>query len=304
MAVYKVLQDIEAEDKLIGPLGLKGFVYVMIAGFLGFLNFKIFISSELGYFRLLLILIFGLPMFLFVVLASPLGREQPTEVWLLSRIRFLLKPKLRIWNQSGISQFVTVTAPKKDERQLTKSYTQSEVASKLKSLAMAMDTQTATTTNIAPDITPADDILDEQNNPVAQHFWDLLKIKEAERKQELSKKITSGELATKPAPATPPKAETVEGLAEIQKGLPAYRLAANEDELSHRFAAAEAAFRAQHTPDAPNIIKPEVTVANQAAKLELAQSGNDLSVASIANLANRQPDAKKIGDSEVVVSLH
>lgn len=300
MAVYKVLQDIEAEDKLLGPLTLKGFIYVVIAAFLGFINFKIILSTELGYFRFLLLLLFGLPMLLFVVLASPLGREQPTEVWLLSRIRFLLKPKIRIWNQSGVSQLVTITAPKKAERQLTKSYTQSEVASKLKSLAMSMDAESHVTNDIAPDITPADDILDEQNNPTAHHFGDLLKIKEAERKQELSSKVSSGVITTEPA-TVKAKEDTLDGLSVDQRGRPAYRLAGSEAELSRRFAAAEAAFRSEGSLDKE---EPLVTAANQAAKLELAQSGNDLSVASIASLANRRPEATKASPNEVIVSLH
>ncbi|HLG90757.1 MAG TPA: hypothetical protein VI336_01165, partial [Candidatus Saccharimonadales bacterium] len=62
MAVYKVIQDIEAEDKLVGPLTLKGFIYALIAGFLAFINFKLVISTELGYFRWPLLLIFALPM--------------------------------------------------------------------------------------------------------------------------------------------------------------------------------------------------------------------------------------------------
>ncbi|MBI4033888.1 hypothetical protein HY379_02715 [Candidatus Saccharibacteria bacterium] len=47
-----------------------------------------------------------------------------------------------------------------------------------------------------------------------------------------------------------------------------------------------------------------MTVASQAAKLELAQSGNDLSVASIQKLANRQPRVQQVGPGEVVITLH
>src|ERR1051325_10816577 len=107
MAVYKVIQDIEAEDKLLGPLTLKGFIYALIAGALAFINFRLLLAPELGVVRWVLILVFLFPMLLFGVLASPLGREQPTEVWLLARVRFFLKPRRRIWDQSGISQLVT-----------------------------------------------------------------------------------------------------------------------------------------------------------------------------------------------------
>ena len=91
MAVYKVIQDIEAEDKLLGPLTLKGFIYAAIAALLAFINFRLLFAGALGPLRWFFVLLFLFPMFLFMILASPLGREQPTEVWLLSRVRFLIK---------------------------------------------------------------------------------------------------------------------------------------------------------------------------------------------------------------------
>src|SRR3989304_7286809 len=135
MAVYKVIQDIEAEDKLLGPLTFKGFVYALIAGLLAFINFRLVVATGLGDFRWGIILILSLPMILFGVLAAPLGRDQPTEIWILSHVRFLLKPRKKIWDQSGISNLVTITAPQKIERQLTKGLSQKEVRSRLKTLA-------------------------------------------------------------------------------------------------------------------------------------------------------------------------
>jgi hypothetical protein len=76
MAVYKVIQDVESEDKLIGPLTLKGLIYAAITFLTAFINFKLlYLGTPIKW-----PLIFGLaiPMVLFAVLASPLGREQPT----------------------------------------------------------------------------------------------------------------------------------------------------------------------------------------------------------------------------------
>src|SRR5438105_15750180 len=122
MAVYKVIQDIEAEDKLVGPLTFKGLIYAAITVGLGFINFKIMSTSALGPLKWGLVFIFLLPMLLFGVLASPLGGDQPTEVWLLSRIKFMLKPHLRIWNQLGLIELVRITVPKKIDKQLTKGF--------------------------------------------------------------------------------------------------------------------------------------------------------------------------------------
>jgi hypothetical protein len=211
MAVYKVIQDIEAEDKLLGPLTLKGFIYAGIAGSCAFIEFRLlFIGTPLKW---LFLLIFAVPMLLFGVLASPLGREQPTEVWLLSRIRYFLKSRKRVWDQEGSDDLVIITAPKKQEIHLTKDLSPKEVQSRLKTLALTLDTRGWAIKNVDVDIgaqaakeaedqqsdrliaasgvaqeTPvvdvqaADDIMDEKHNPTAQKFEAMMQRAEAERK--------------------------------------------------------------------------------------------------------------------------
>ncbi len=291
MAVYKVLQDIEAEDKLVGPLTLKGFIYAAAASVLGFINFKLLISTS-GNFKWLLILIFLPPMILFGVLASPLGRQQPTEVWLLARIRFLLKPRKRLWDQTGISKLVTITAPIKVEKPRTKGLSETEVHSRLQTLALTLDSRgwaiknlrlpisdesegsdrLITPTVITPiaadtDIDASDDILDEQNNPTAQNFAALMKEADASRKLDTAKIIGKArEEAAAESVKTVVKSE-VKSQTKTEKTKP------------------------------PKV----VTRREQADKLELAQSGSALSVASVAKLANR---IQQIGPNEVVISLH
>lgn len=215
MAVYKVIQDIEAEDKLLGPLTLKGFIYAIIAGTSAFIEFRLMlIGTPLKWPFMFL---FAIPMILFGVLASPLGREQPTEVWLLSRIRFFLKPRLRIWDQSGIQDLVTITVPKKKELHLTKDLSPDEVQSRLKTLAMTLDTRGWAIKNVdvnlstpesqvqnatlesdrliggfgvpqqmpVVDVHAADDIMDEKNNPTAKKFEAMMKSADEERKRGL-----------------------------------------------------------------------------------------------------------------------
>jgi hypothetical protein len=230
MAVYKVIQDVEAEDKLLGPLTLKGFIYAGVAGLCGFIEFRLLlIASPIKW---PFILIFALPMFLFGVLASPLGREQPTEVWLLSRIRFFLKPRQRIWDQSGLQELVTITAPKKVERQLTKNLDQTEVQSRLKTLALTLDTRGWAVKNVdvnlgsedkrevidqdsdrligsadlpqpteTTDVHAADDILDEKNNPTAKKFEAMMQKAEVNRKHGVLSAIK--DLVDKDQPAGP-----------------------------------------------------------------------------------------------------
>jgi hypothetical protein len=227
MAVYKVIQDVESEDKIVGFLTLKTFIYALITGALLYINIRLLMASVLGPLRYVFILILSLPMFMFGILAAPLGGEQSTEVWILARVRFYLKPRLRIWNQSGVLELVTVTVPKRLERQLTKNFTQREVRSRLKALATTMDSRGWAVRNVAvnlsvnpsyldivepesdrlaagsnlpqtqkaTDIHAADDIMDAQSNPTAQHFEALMQQEDEKRKKQVSEIISNTQQA-------------------------------------------------------------------------------------------------------------
>lgn len=223
MAVYKVIQDIEAEDKLLGPLTLKGLIYAGITVLFGFLNFQLITSGAPIFIKVPLLIVMSMPMALFGVLASPLGRDQPTEVWLLAHLKFFLKPRQRIWDQSGLSQLVTITAPKQIERMLTKGYSAIEVQSRLKALSTTLDSRgwivknvninlnsqpdyvmsteessdrlitASTMTQEVPeiDVSANDDMLDENNNPTAQKFQSMMIQAEQKRKQDLENQIAA-----------------------------------------------------------------------------------------------------------------
>jgi hypothetical protein len=212
MAVYKVIQDIEAEDKLLGPLTLKQFIFAIISA--GFIFVAFMIVSKTG---LIYLAIPFLPFIIaFGVLAAPLSKDQPTDLWLAARIRFLLKPRKRIWDQSGIKELVTITVPKKEIKQLTKNLSQGEVKSRLEALADTLDSRGWAVKNVSlsncqnpafayayaggedrlidptslpsavedTTITNADDILDPYNNPTAQHFEEMVQASTAQHKAQ------------------------------------------------------------------------------------------------------------------------
>jgi hypothetical protein len=215
MAVYKVIQDIEAEDKFLGPLTLKQFIFAGITALCLYLGF-FFFTRNLWYLAMPLIPIIAIGAFL----AFPWGRDQPTEVWLLAKLRFYFKPRKRIWDQSGIQELVTVTAPKRDPTHYTDNLSQTEVRSRLRALAETIDSRGWAVKNvnlnmftpqtaaaiIAPesdrlvdasvlprevaqsDISAADDIMDAQNNPLA-HQLDVMinESKKSHREAALEK---------------------------------------------------------------------------------------------------------------------
>lgn len=136
MTSYKVIQDVEAEDKLIGPLTFRQFIYAGIAVLLGYLCYLL-LTHHAG---------FMVIVFLPIALASaffawPWGRDQPTEIWALAKIRFFFLPRRRIWDQSGTKELVTITAPKRIEENFTNGLSQVEVKSRLSVLANTLDSR-------------------------------------------------------------------------------------------------------------------------------------------------------------------
>ncbi len=230
MAVYKVIQDIEAEDKILGPLTLKSFVYALIAGGLAFVCVRLAISG-FGEAKWAVILLLLPPILVFGILAAPIGKDQPTEVWILSHLRFFVQNRKRIWDQTGVSELVTITAPKKIEKQLTKTFTREEVDSRLKALAATLDSRGWAVKNVTTDIYgqpdyflsgngdsdrlvgassvnqstavldvhESDDILDEQSNKTAQNFNQLMQKADNQRKEAMQNLINN-----------PPQAQTVD----------------------------------------------------------------------------------------------
>jgi len=222
MATYKVLQDIEAEDKLLGPLTLKQFIFAIITICLLFLTF--FIAQA----NILLAIPWLVPIAFFGFMATPIGRDQPNDVWLAARIRFLIKPRKRTWNQSGMEELVTINVPKKVEIQRSDGLSQTEVKSRLSALSSLMDTRGWAVKNsdtapnmaysyagampqygddrlidlsaFAPEIPtidakPSDDMLDPLNNMIAQRIDTAIKKQQSDKIESLKNNMRSGALA-------------------------------------------------------------------------------------------------------------
>lgn len=136
MAQYKVPQDVEAEDKFIGPLTFKQFLFAMATMVTGYLSFLV-LTSPLPW----LVILF-LPFFLIsLVFTIPWSKDQPTDLFLASRIRFLFMKRKRIWDQSGMKDLVTITVPKREVHYYTDGLTQEEVKSRFAALSNVVDSR-------------------------------------------------------------------------------------------------------------------------------------------------------------------
>ena len=135
MAQYKVPQDVEADDKLIGPFSFRQFVYLLITAGL--------IALAVGLFQIfpLLVIIPLPPVLLFLVLALPIKKDQPMETYLAAIVSYYLKPHNRVWTPGQRESTILITAPKIVEEVRTRDLSQEEATHRLSFLADIVDTE-------------------------------------------------------------------------------------------------------------------------------------------------------------------
>lgn len=135
MATYKVPQDVEADDKLIGPFTFRQFIYLMVvlgAVILAVMLFQVF--------PLLAIIPIPFGIF-FLVLALPIKKDQPMETYLAALISFYTKPNKRFWIPGLRESTILITAPKKKEAPRARDITSEEAGHRLSFLANIVDTE-------------------------------------------------------------------------------------------------------------------------------------------------------------------
>ena len=154
MAQYKVPQDVEADDKLLGPFSFRQFIYLLIAGGM--------IALAFGLFQIFpLLAIIPLPIvFFFAILALPLKKDQPMETYLAALVSFYLKPRKRFWIPGQRESTIQITKPKIIEKPRTRNISEEEAGHRLSFLAEIVDTEGRSIKNP----TMNDDIIAESSN--------------------------------------------------------------------------------------------------------------------------------------------
>lgn len=223
MAVYKVPQDVEAEDKLIGPFGFRQFIYLLIAGGAGGLTFLFFqVPPPVPFFSVLTIPV----ILVFVVLALPLRKDQPMEIYIAAVLRFMFKPKKRLWMNDGTAAGVIIDAPRVIAQHLSKEITQEEALDRLAYLSRIVDTRgwaaKGVDTAVGGTLARTDttdpfgniDVLDE-GSKLAQSFDSML----AKQRQETAGNIS--QILHPPSPQKPPESAATQKPAEKKPAVPA-----------------------------------------------------------------------------------
>lgn len=208
MATYKVPQDVEADDKLIGPFSFRQFIYLIIVAMAIALAWglaQLFIG--LAIIPLPIVLLFG-------ALALPLRKDQPMEIYLAAIVSFYLKPRKRLWDADGIDSMITITVPKIVEVQRSKGITSEDAEQRFRYLAGIVDTggwairgvdaqaspSTVFNNDVFVEAQSAEDVLDG-NNAVAQNF-NMMMNKETDRvRQQAIERMRQVPTAPVPTPA-------------------------------------------------------------------------------------------------------
>lgn len=335
MAVYKVPQDVEADDKLIGPFSFRQFIYLIIA--------VISIALAWGLAQLFIPLaIIPLPIIIFFgALALPLRKDQPMEIYLAAVVSFYLKPRKRLWQPDGIQSLVEITAPKVIEVQRAKDLSQMEAQQRLSYLADIVDTggwavrgvgMAAPNSAMQNDVYFAaqqtEDILDTKGG-VAQSFETMISEADSRRRQEVVERMhqpIQAVVAPSPTIIAPPIADPYANLASTTQ---AVEPSANDPHLTYN-PYPESIHQSVVTPLSEQPVMTAPVVAQAAPQLPVAPlppiqqnpapatsekvvspdiinlaNNSDLSIETIAHEAQRihQKEEQQLPEDEVVISL-
>lgn len=343
MAQYKVPQDVEADDKLLGPFSFRQFVYLMIAAglcFVAFLLFQIFP----------LLVIIPIPFIIFLgILALPLKKDQPMETYLSAVVDFYLKPQKRIWMPGQSDTSITITAPKNVEENRTKDLSQEEAGRRLSFLANIVDTEgyaiKETNSNLRDDIASEaaqiQDIYEVNHNytldhsleqsTAAHHAQLVEQMRNAINQKSIYGSATPAQApqishqTPVAAPVPSPTPASVPAAAIAPNPTPQYQAPAISIPTAMPTPAPapmQAPVQAPVQPSAPNIsasaatIQPDMAEIHEAlttpepepakepnAEMQALANNSDFSIETIAKQAKRIQE-KQSNDNEVYISLH
>ena len=185
MATYKVPQDVEAEDRLLGPFTFRQFVYLLIAAIAGAVAAALF-----QIFPLLAIL--PLPVIIFfLILALPLKKDQPMETYLAAIVSFYMKPNKRFWRPGQGETTIQITAPKIVEKSRTRDISEEEASHRLSFLSNLVDSEGYAirgnhngnfTENFIADTEDVNDFMDDSQN---QNLINLMQKEKVARHAEI-----------------------------------------------------------------------------------------------------------------------
>lgn len=225
MAVYKVPQDVEAEDKLLGPFSFRQFIYLVIAVLAGGLAYflgTIFIGLAL----------IPLPLaIIFLILALPLKKDQPMEVYAAAILAFYLKPRRKLWEPDGILTLVEFTNDGPAEKDYSPDITFNEARQRISYLSNLVDSngeiiksQTVANPSLQSDIvaesTQVEDIHDD-DAMINQKFDAMINRHNQARREQIIENLNLKDQQNTQTQAYQPQTDINPPLTYLQTAFPA-----------------------------------------------------------------------------------
>lgn len=140
---FKIPQNVQAEDKIVGPLTLK---QLIIVGVGGGIDYFIYISLAKVYLLTVWILPVAFVGLITTAVAFLKIKGIPFVQFMLLSIEYQFKPKIRTWMQGGGDVFISVTQPrpktKEELEQVKQQQRLPKDLSNLDELTRALNTQT------------------------------------------------------------------------------------------------------------------------------------------------------------------
>ncbi len=320
MASYKVPQDVEADDKLIGPFSFRQFIYLVIVA--------LAMAAAYGLSRIFIgLVILPLPIILFFgAIALPLRKDQPMEIYLAAMVKFFLKPRVRLWQPEGQINLVTIVAPHVIEGPQGARLSGAEAQQRLSYLAQVIDTQGwasrgVTTTSIASlndtvaaEASMVDDVLD-QSVGIGRQFDSLIEQQDSRRMQQVTQQFQTAMHNPAPTQFSPfPLTDTGDNTGVINpvavpdatQQLPEYNpypRQMHQHVVDPRGQVAKPAPRQpEPAPQLPPVAQPPITPIDEQPSPDIMRlaNNNDLSISAIAREAHRLEEDE---GEEVVISL-
>ena len=329
MAQYKVPQDVEADDKLIGPFSFRQFVYLLIAAGLA--------AVAVALFQLFpLLAIIPVPfILLFLALALPLKKDQPMETYLAAIVSYYLKPRKRVWTPGQRESTILITAPKIVDDNRSRDLSQEEATHRLSFLADIVDSEgyaikgasrNPLREDLLAEANATTDMFDNYRSAnlnravneerMERHNDAVREMREAINRSE---QISGGAsiVGASGAVIKPQVVPVQTGTTEVNRNVPGTQgVTEKQDMIGSRAANENGGNDRAEKNEAPvtlsgitssAIVRPELNQQKQprqeSAKPQMVELANnsDFSVATIAKQANR---IKRKEDGEVFISLH
>lgn len=140
MGQYKVPQNVESEDKLVGPLTMKQFIYAVIGLGWAFLIWRLFMAGGAVGILIMILLVTPISGFMFL-LAFGRREEQSFENYLIALIRFTVMPRKRTWLKDDYKGEVIVDAPPPPRPTTPTKEDLEHVRSRLQQISLVVDTR-------------------------------------------------------------------------------------------------------------------------------------------------------------------